>query len=61
MAKNNLEIRRATKEAGFKMWQVADAYGVTDSSFSRLLRKELPPEKHAIIMNTIRRMQERRA
>jgi predicted XRE-type DNA-binding protein len=61
LAKMNMEIRKATKDAGFRMWEVADAYGITDSSFSRMLRKELPPEKKAIIINTIRRMQERRA
>ena len=36
----NTEIRTAAKENNVPLWRVADMFGVTDSSFSRKLRKE---------------------
>jgi len=39
---NNQDIRQEIKEASLKYWQVADAYGCADGTFSRKLRKELP-------------------
>ena len=57
--KKNLEIRRAAREARLRLWQVAKAYGITDSGLSKMLRDELPPEKQAIIMNVIERLQKR--
>ena len=36
----NQEIRQAAKSAGVKLWQVADALGMVDSTFSRKLRHE---------------------
>ena len=56
---NNLEIRSATREAGLKLWQVAEDYGMTASSFSRLLRKELSEENKQQVLTIIRRLQER--
>lgn len=38
----NLEIRQTAKEHGVKLWQVAEALGMADSSLSRKLRRELP-------------------
>jgi len=57
--KKNLEIRRAARDARLRLWQVAKAYGITDSGFSKMLRDELPPEKHALVMNVIERLRER--
>lgn len=37
----NQDIRRAAAAAGVKLWQIADAFGISDSSLSRKLRKEL--------------------
>ena len=34
------EIKKAITDAGLKVWQVAYAYGITDSNFSRKLRKD---------------------
>ena len=59
MTKQNLEIRNATKEAGLKLWQVADAYGMTESSFSRFLRKELPPDIQSTILDIIHHLKNR--
>lgn len=30
---NNIEIRKAIKESGFKHWQIADIIGVADTTF----------------------------
>jgi hypothetical protein len=53
LTKQNLEIRKATKDAGLKLWQVAKEYGMTESSFSRILRDELPEEIQAAILEII--------
>lgn len=57
--KKNMEIRDATRAAGLKLWQVAEAYGMTESSFSRLLRKELSVYNKQQVMVIISRLQER--
>lgn len=36
----NSEIRKAAKENGVHLWEVADALGMADTSFSRKLRRE---------------------
>ena len=41
----NLEIRQKAKERGVLLWQHAEGFGVTDSTFSRQLRREFPEEK----------------
>ena len=41
----NVEIRREAAGAGVKLWQIADKLGVTDSYFSRKLRKEFTNEE----------------
>lgn len=42
---DNIEIREAIKESGFKHWQIADMIGVADTTFCRMLRRELPDGK----------------
>ena len=37
----NQDVRKAVQEAGFKLWQVAEKFGMQDSNFSRKLRHEL--------------------
>lgn len=41
----NVEIRREAAGAGVKLWQIADKLGITDSYFSRKLRKEFTNEE----------------
>ena len=41
-----------------KLWQIADKLGYTDSYFSRLLRKELPEDKQAQIMQIIAELEQ---
>lgn len=44
MVNMNTDVKRAAEQARVKLWQIADALGMADSSFSRKLRKELSPE-----------------
>ena len=50
MIQANQKIRKTAAAAGVKLWRIADKLGYADSTFSRLLRKELPEEKQAQIM-----------
>lgn len=54
---NNIEIREAIKESGFRHWQVAEAMQISESTFCRILRKELPPEKKESVRAAIRQLQ----
>lgn len=49
----NDDIRRAAAASRVHLWRIAEAYGMTDSNFSKLLRHELPPEKKQKIMSII--------
>ena len=51
---SNVEIRAAIKESGFKHWQIADMIGVADTTFCRMLRRELPEDKKQEILTAIR-------
>lgn len=53
--KNN-DIKEAAKQAGVRLWQVAEAYGMNDGNFSRKLRKELPQEEKEKILEIIDRL-----
>lgn len=50
----NEQIREAAKNAGVKLWQVAEAVGVSDCHFSRKLRHELPEDEKAHILGVIK-------
>lgn len=52
----NESIRRAAADAGLKLWQVAEAYGVNDGNFSRKLRHELPEDEQQKIIGIIERL-----
>ena len=41
----NDDIREMMRSAGVRQWQVADAYGLHESNFVRLLRHELTTEQ----------------
>ncbi len=49
----NDDIRRAAAANRVHLWRIAEAYGMTDSNFSKLLRHELPPEKKQKILSII--------
>lgn len=52
----NQDIRSEIKGAGFKLWQIADKLGITDSNFSKLLRHELSEGKKNEIRNMIAKL-----
>ena len=52
----NQTIRDTAKAHGVKLWQVAEAYGINDSNFSRKLRKELPEAEQQRIIGIIHRL-----
>ena len=54
-AQSNKDIREAAASAGVFLWQVAEAIGVTDGTFSRKLRRELPDDK-AVILQIIQQL-----
>lgn len=58
---SNMDIRRAAASAGFYLWEVAAEVGVTDSTFSRKLRRELPENEKEAVFRAIERMREYRA
>ena len=53
MLQKNLEIRETAKNTGVRLWQIAERYGISDSSFSRKLRQEFPPEDKLNILEII--------
>ena len=46
----NLEIREKAKNAGVRLWQIADKLGINDGNFSRKLRKEISQQDRARIL-----------
>ena len=54
----NLNIRQKIKEAGLKQWEVAEAYGISEGNFSRLMRRELSPERRQRVLDAIARLKE---
>lgn len=49
----NMEIRSSAKRAGVKLWEVAEAIGISDGMFSRKLRRELPEAERRKILNIV--------
>jgi hypothetical protein len=49
----NESIRSLAKESNVYLWQIADALNITDATFSRWLRKELPPQMQETIKGII--------
>lgn len=48
--KANNDIRKAAKDSGIYLWQIAEKYGCNDGNFTRKLRFELSqPEKDRIL------------
>ena len=53
---NNVKIRTALFKSGIKHYQAAEALGISDETFSRWLRHELPPDKQKEILNVIEKL-----
>lgn len=50
---NNSDIRKAAKDAGVKLWEIADQMGISCTWFSVRLRKELSPSEKTEILAII--------
>lgn len=50
------EIKQSILAAGLKVWQVAYAYGVNDSNFSRKLRREFSDKDTQKVMDIIEKL-----
>lgn len=49
----NKEIKDYIKSKNISMWRVAERLGISDSSFSRMLRYEITAEKRAEIYEIV--------
>lgn len=52
----NETIRKEAKRLGVKHWQIADFIGVSEQTFMRRLRKELPSGQQEEILCAIRQL-----
>lgn len=57
----NQDIREAIKKAGVRYWQVATKCNISDTTFTRRLRHELPDEEKAKIFEAIKLLSEKEA
>lgn len=49
----NQKIRDKARIADVALWQIADRFGITNSTFSVWLRRELPEEKQKMALDFI--------
>lgn len=47
------EIKKHILAAGLKIWQVAKAYGVADTTFSKYLRRDFTDDETEKVLNII--------
>lgn len=55
MMKANKDLRALIEEKGLYYWLVADAYGCSDATLSKMLRRELPEEKKERVRKAIQK------
>lgn len=46
-------LRELAKINDIKLWQIAEKIGISDTTFSKMLRKELSNDKKNLIINII--------
>lgn len=51
--KRNLDICAAAKSAGVFLWEIADKLGVSEPTFIRSLRKELPDAQKTKVLAAV--------
>ena len=56
----NSLIRDSAKAANIRLWEIADHLGITDASFSRKLRHELPVDEQNEIIRIINELSKAR-
>lgn len=52
----NIYIREMAKRANVKLWQIANELGLSDTTFSKKLRKELSDEEKRKIIFIIKKL-----
>lgn len=55
----NEGIRQAAKKAGVRLWEIAEALGIADTTFSRYLRRDMPQEETLKNLKVIEQISER--
>lgn len=58
--KSNNDIRAAAKTAGVHLWEIADAIGISDSCFSRKLRKEFSSTEKVKLLGVIENLRQQK-
>ena len=56
---NNKDIRQKIKKSKLFQWQVAEHIGISESSFSRRLRHELPESEKQNIYDIVQKLKEK--
>lgn len=52
----NKKIREALKSNNVLAWELAEAMGVVDCTLSKWMRRELPDEKQAVMLQMIEKI-----
>lgn len=55
----NENLRKLARHVGVRQWQVADALGIGEQTYYRMLRHPLPQKKSDEIMKIIERLKEK--
>lgn len=51
--KKNVKVRSAMKEANVKQWELADLMGIAETTLCKWMRKELPEDLQAKMLQLI--------
>lgn len=54
----NERIRQAAKAANVPQWKIAELLGVSEATMTRMLRRQLPPEREAELLALIQTQEE---
>ena len=54
----NTAIRNAIQSAGVRHWMVADKLGVSETTFCRMLRKELSEDRKKEVLEAVEKAKE---
>ena len=57
MRQRNIDIRDKAKQADVKLWEIGEKLGMSESTFSRFLRKEMDQDTKNRIFSIIQELQ----
>ena len=58
--KTNEKIRKAMKLRGIRQWELAEQMGISEPTFTRMMRHELSDEKQEAIISTLNDMESKK-